>query len=881
MIFGGTLYFACADTPLNKSNWLGVEGARYWNISEKGSYYLDITEEVFNTSAYYAILISTSDVSLDGSNITISGDEIPSTLAEGTPGVYGVRVFAGSALNNIEIKHLNVQKKYYGIAFEGVDGGQVQNIEGKYNQEGLNLWSSNAIQVLDSIFSKNTGNGVLINAAGSLSHDNTIYNNTIEENNGSGISLWLQCTNNVLEKNVLKNNVTGGISLQYGSDSNNIKSNIIQGNPNGIYLNNCNNNDILGNEIYESTNVGIWLSNSNINRIQSNSIKDNSSAGIWLNSAQANKIIGNTISDQFKGIQFGGGNSNQEVYNNYFYNSSNVVFEGSNEDNSWYTQKTLGENITGGPFIAGNYWAMPNGRGFSQLCDDTNSDLICDSEYPIYDQNIDKLPLYIETTETALDKTNWLGSDGAHYWDITAPGTYYLAIEEDTLFTTHNYAIRISCPRVTLDGKNKTISGNGPPPTESETGSDVYGIRVNGGELCYDVHIKNFTVKNKFFGIILEAVENGSVRDIIANNNYHGIYLWAVDYISVISNSSTYNRDSGIVFDGNEGVINSNNIVESNVASNNNGSGISLWLGCTNNTIRNNTVLNNNTGGISLQNGANRNRIESNNVKNNPNGIFLSLCELNEISGNNLIENVNTGLWISNSKTNFVQDNKIENNSNAGIWLNSADNNTINGNEISDNTYWGIYFGGDNNNQTVYNNFFKNKGNVGFEGSNNGNSWNIGKTQGENIVRGPFLGGNFWATPNGDGFSQGCVDQNNDGLCDQEYILSQGNTDALPLGEGYFFTQLFVNQDDPNCGDKKPCYQKIQDAIDSAVSGATINVAQGTYHETFELNVDKTISISGGWDFSFNTQTSTPTTIRVPLISAGTIHFLNFIKILP
>ncbi len=60
-------------------------------------------------------------------------------------------------------------------------------------------------------------------------------------------------------------------------------------------------------------------------------------------------------------------------------------------------------------------------------------------------------------------------------------------------------------------------------------------------------------------------------------------------------------------------------------------------------------------------------------------------------------------------------------------------------------------------------------------------SLNTTLTQEKNILDGPYLGGNFWATPEGDGFSQTQADENGDGICDVAYAVNEGGIDYLPL----------------------------------------------------------------------------------------------------
>lgn len=82
----------------------------------------------------------------------------------------------------------------------------------------------------------------------------------------------------------------------------------------------------------------------------------------------------------------------------------------------------------------------------------------------------------------------------------------------------------------------------------------------------------------------------------------------------------------------------------------------------------------------------------------------------------------------------------------------------------------------------ITNNNFNNTVNINApEGT--GCTLNTTKTAGKNIVGGPYLGGNYWATPSGKGFSQTHSDNNGDGFADEPYILddSSDSIDYLPL----------------------------------------------------------------------------------------------------
>ncbi len=86
---------------------------------------------------------------------------------------------------------------------------------------------------------------------------------------------------------------------------------------------------------------------------------------------------------------------------------------------------------------------------------------------------------------------------------------------------------------------------------------------------------------------------------------------------------------------------------------------------------------------------------------------------------------------------------------------------------------------------TVYDNYFNNKKNIIFDLSypswSVNHLWNTTKTPNYNIVLGPYIGGNFWGSPNGKGFSQTAADKNYDGIADSPYKIDSNNTDYLPL----------------------------------------------------------------------------------------------------
>ncbi len=89
--------------------------------------------------------------------------------------------------------------------------------------------------------------------------------------------------------------------------------------------------------------------------------------------------------------------------------------------------------------------------------------------------------------------------------------------------------------------------------------------------------------------------------------------------------------------------------------------------------------------------------------------------------------------------------------------------------------------------------------------------------------------------------------EKNGSLSDDDDVVSIDDI-TFPLKGAYV---------EPNgaCGNKEPCHFSIQDAIDYAVEGTTIRVAEGTYAEN--IVIDKNVTVEPGWDADFTTRTQT------------------------
>ena len=141
-------------------------------------------------------------------------------------------------------------------------------------------------------------------------------------------------------------------------------------------------------------------------------------------------------------------------------------------------------------------------------------------------------------------------------------------------------------------------------------------------------------------------------------------------------------------------------------------------------------------------------------------------------------QSLTEGIYLENVKDALITDNLLEKQSSGGIELKNSKNITMGGNWIDINNGAGISL--DKTTQgLIVNNYLNNTMNTRILGDSNA-TWNFEKRNGPNIMNGPYAGGNYWASPDGKGFSQQCNGRG-DGFCNESYILNAQNKDNLPL----------------------------------------------------------------------------------------------------
>ncbi len=172
-------------------------------------------------------------------------------------------------------------------------------------------------------------------------------------------------------------------------------------------------------------------------------------------------LSGYTITDHDIGIEFlGSGSDNHSIRNNIFNNTENI--QTNIGANIYYNiTESATTSIIGGANSGGNFWAFPNGTGYSETCTVSGSSGICENPVNASTSlecvgctgvNIDSLPL---TFETAGDTCTYSSGDFvvtcSDDCEITSP----ITIDGDLLLTgIGTFTVR---DNITFSGAGRSI----------------------------------------------------------------------------------------------------------------------------------------------------------------------------------------------------------------------------------------------------------------------------------------------------------------------------------------------------------------------------------------------------------------------------------------
>jgi len=327
------------------------------------------------------------------------------------------------------------------------------------------------------------------------------------------------------------------------------------------------------------------------------------------------------------------------------------------------------------------------------------------------------------------------------------------------------------------------------------------GILSEGGS--GNTFTLNTANQNAESGFNLTATWDSDILENTANNNgNNGILLLKCDSYSHMGNVVGNNQAWNNQWDGINLTHSSHHTISGNSVERNGNAGISLndfdyasqGYDTTDNLVADNTARYNYMYGI-LSRGASGNTYRNNTVSSNPIGIDIGevdlfsaflLSDANELTGNHVSLNEHIGISVHGhdyariTTLNILDENTVVENQGIGVKLDFANSNTLKNNCIANNGNVGILIK-DSQNNNIFNNCFNNNENRAFGGMIHYNTWNVLKQPGPNIVGGKYLGGNYWAQPDGQGHSQKFGHNEDEFIINYYTVNGDSNIDYFPL----------------------------------------------------------------------------------------------------
>ena len=363
-------------------------------------------------------------------------------------GCDNITLYATTILDAVQLHYTNNSKIY--------------NINSSNNEYGLYLYYSNNNTVTNITTNSNSQNGLYI----AYSSNNSFVNITSNSNDMYGIDVS-SSNNNTFNNITTNSNVNNG--FRFYSSSNNILNNIFA-NYNDVYglrLDSSDNNTFTNIIVNNNTNSGIYFYYDSNNTLTNITARSNVQYGIHIRGDSEYNVINNSNigNNTNYGIYFQDHSLTypqyNHIYNNFFNNTVNY-YNSTNSTNYFNTTLTSETNIMEGPSIGGNYWAYPNGTGFSENCTDSEPDGICDSSYSLDGDNYDYLPL---TSYSCVE--SWTCTA----WSVCSGGTQTRTCTDsnDCGTTTTRPALSQSCT-VELGGGGGITKDQ---PTEAHTWTEI------------------------------------------------------------------------------------------------------------------------------------------------------------------------------------------------------------------------------------------------------------------------------------------------------------------------------------------------------------------------------------------------------------------------
>ena len=168
------------------------------------------------------------------------------------------------------------------------------------------------------------------------------------------------------------------------------------------------------------------------------------SYGIYIYNSEETNISNSVLADNMCGIVLSNSYNNL-IYNNHFNNTNNALIYGESS-NRWNTTMTGDNNIIDGAYIGGNFWARPDGTGWSQIKPSLGNGFCQLHEINGDGNNIDYLPLTKnrEQAEVPAEEITHSSGNGVRVRisSSTEPPANIASVDSDIRFVGRDAEVR-------------------------------------------------------------------------------------------------------------------------------------------------------------------------------------------------------------------------------------------------------------------------------------------------------------------------------------------------------------------------------------------------------------------------------------------------------